>query len=486
MHKRLLGSAIFAGILSVLMFATAVAFLGTSTQAAVPSAQSAGMTKPDAVATGAWSDITPFPTVSFSPTPGSYPLKLKRAGAACYFPNGKCYVMGGRHGIDGEDITSQFIWEYTPGSPDSWTRKNALLDASQPGSRYTANMAVVVLTDTSGPRVYAIGGSSIDSQPTPIVRVYDPGADTVTTLSSDPWPAAPVRVPGGYAVYNNKLYVFGGFSALGSGSVFTDTWVFDPMGAAGAKWTQIASGNLNLGRAYIAGAALDGKIYAIGGDRWQAGSPGTLVPVNNVEVLDPSQGSPTWQNIASLPTSRGDLGAWAYNTGTNYEISGRILVAGGIYPTPDANAYIYTPGSNSWATYPSMIHATRNYGVAQMNGMLYAFGGYDYSNGTPSGGNFNQAFNATAPLGTNTPTITGTRPTNTNTPLATNTVQATPTPCSTNYADSGVGGGPTTRLIDVVDLALDDLPAAHMLEARAAVAAVRLVHTVQVAVWAGR
>src|SRR5439155_16525133 len=146
-------------------------------------------------------------------------------------------ALGGRAGTDGDDTALQSIWEYDPDA-NTWTRKNALLDSSQVGSRYTANMAVAVLTDTNGPRIYAIGGSSINSEPTPVVRIYNPVVDQITTLSSDPWPATPARIPGGYTVYNNKLYIFGGFSALGVGAVFTETWSFDPLAAPGQKWTR--------------------------------------------------------------------------------------------------------------------------------------------------------------------------------------------------------------------------------------------------------
>src|SRR5438477_8063622 len=207
-------------------------------------------------------------------------------------------------------------------------------------------MPDAVLTDSTGVRIYAIGGSSIDSVPTPVVRSYDPVADVVTVITSDPWPATPARVPGGYAVYNNKLYIYGGFSALGNGSVFTDTWQFDPMAAAGSKWTQLATANLNLGRAYMAGAELDGKIYAIGGDTWDTVNR-TLVPVVNVERMDPTQPSPVWTNVAGLPTARGDMGAWAYDSSYPFEIAGHIAIAGGIYPVPDANGYIYTPGTDT-------------------------------------------------------------------------------------------------------------------------------------------
>src|SRR5205823_2254567 len=134
------------------------------------------------------------------------------------------------------------------------------------------------------------------------------------------------HVPGGYAVYNNKLYIFGGFSGLGSGAVYNDTWVFDPNGTVGNKWRHIA-GNLSLARGYIAGAQLDGKIYAIGGDTWNSSSR-VLIPQSIVEQFDPNNEAVGWTTVASLPTARGDMGAWAYNTGTGFEISGRIAVAG--------------------------------------------------------------------------------------------------------------------------------------------------------------
>ena len=109
-------------------------------------------------------------------------------------------------------------------------------------------------------------------------------------------------------MYNNKLYVFGGFSALGSGAVFNDTWVFDPTAAVNSKWTRINTANLSVGRAYIAGATLNGKIYAIGGDTWNSGSR-QLIPQSIVEVLDPANLAAGWTTVASLPTARGDMGA---------------------------------------------------------------------------------------------------------------------------------------------------------------------------------
>jgi len=205
---------------------------------------------------GSWSAIATFPAVTLSPTPGTNPLKIKRDAAVAYPPNGKVYVLGGRHGTDGEDWALANILEYSP-QANTFTMKAGTIDPGSQGSIFSANMAAGVLTDSSNNvRIYAIGGASVNSQESNSVRVYDPTADSVSVLSGDAWPASPARIAGGYAVYNNKMYLFGGFSyqggPTGKGQVFTDTWRFDPTQPSGQKWTQMANGNLNLGRAFIA------------------------------------------------------------------------------------------------------------------------------------------------------------------------------------------------------------------------------------------
>src|SRR5215218_9987068 len=74
--------------------------------------------EPAQPAAAGWADIQSFPTyqvdVSPTPPPGSGVLKAKRVGAAAYPPNGKLYVLGGRHGADGQDVPLRDIWEYDP------------------------------------------------------------------------------------------------------------------------------------------------------------------------------------------------------------------------------------------------------------------------------------------------------------------------------------------------------------------------------------
>jgi len=383
---------------------------------------------------GAWSAIATFPAALVSPTPGTNPLLIKRAAAAAYPPNGNVYLLGGRHGLDGQDTALRWIWEYSP-SANTWLMKNALLDGTQQGSIFTSNMATAVLTDSTGVHIYAVGGNSVDDVVTSTVRVYDPVADSLSF--SDPWPANPPRLPGGWAVYSNTLYIFGGFSYQANnlqGGVFTDTWKFDPLALPGAKWSQVSSAPLSLGRAFTAGATLDGFIYAIGGNTWVT-STQLFVPQTIVERLNPQQPNPTWAPVASLPTARGDMGAWAYDTGTNYEIAGKIAVAGGHWDIPDNVGYLYDPGLNTWTSFPTLVYATRNYGTAQLNGFLYALGGYDYSAGTPNGANFNQRYDATIPA---TPTATSIPPTITPTATA-----VPPTPTETSVLPSSTPEPPT-------------------------------------------
>jgi subtilisin-like proprotein convertase family protein len=463
MTRRFVSSIVVALSLCALLFvATAVFAAGTTQAGPVSAAQGQSNAEKGQGgaerAEGTWSDVAPFPTISVTewypcspapctPTGVNVSARIKRAGAAGYHPNGKLYMMGGRHGLDGqEDYPLRWIWEYDP-TANTWTRKTALLEGTQSRDRFVANMAVATLTDTTGVRVYAIGGTNVDSVPSNLVRSYDPVADILTQQTGDAWPATPARLPGGWAVHDNKLYIFGGFSSIangGLGAVFTDTWRFDPMAATGSKWTQLDS--MNLGRGYIGGAAVNGKLYAVGGDTWDTVTR-TLSPVPNVEMLDLTQPSPVWVNVAPLPDSRGDLGAWGYDSGSPYEIAGKVMVAGGNYPVPSANAYLYDTASNTWTTAPAMVHATRNFARAQLNGYLYGFGGYDYTDNTPNGANWNQRYDATSGGSTATPTGTGTPPTSTPTSISTNTATATSTspvpagcnPASITIPDSGPG-----------------------------------------------
>ena len=154
---------------------------------------------------------TPTPTATPSCTPGwSAGAHLPSVGVrsvGVYFPaNGRFYAMGGRSAdTAGSDFTHPF--EYNPAT-NTWTTKAATYADNQ-----VNNMACGVLTDAGTPYIYCVGGSAAGSAAaTDRVFRYNPVTDVISPVAS-PWPGAMgTIVPGGFSVFNNKLYILGGFN----------------------------------------------------------------------------------------------------------------------------------------------------------------------------------------------------------------------------------------------------------------------------------
>ena len=147
--------------------------------------------------------------------------------AGVYFPgNGKFYAMGGRSAdTAGSDFTHPF--EYDPAT-NAWTTKGATYADNQ-----VNNMACGVLTDsTNGVGtgfIYCVGGSAAGATTsTDRVFRYDPFTDTISPVAA-PWPGAlgGTTLPGGFTVFQNKLYILGGFTISPAAAVNT-IWEFNP------------------------------------------------------------------------------------------------------------------------------------------------------------------------------------------------------------------------------------------------------------------
>jgi hypothetical protein len=309
---------------------------------------------------------TPAATPTPSPTPivaewemgASVPTPLTRAVGAVYLLPGsdkaedpehfhnrtRFDVFGGSFGPSGMPHLQPF--EYQP-LTDTWTLKQAVFDPQ------INDMVAGVLSDANGSRVYLVGGRAPGaSSATNIVRVYDPVADvTPTVLTTDPWPATNT-LPGGAAVYDNRLYLFGGYE-VGVGVKF-QIWEFDPQRAAGARW-QLKAAALPSGRGFVPTQVLGAAIYLAGGATYDAAS-GALQDSATVYRYDPV--ADTLTTVASLPRATSHTQA--------VEVAEELWVVGGGVspPAPYYMVQIYNAATDSWRAGPPFTLARRNAAIA--------------------------------------------------------------------------------------------------------------------------
>src|SRR5206468_7446638 len=234
----------------------------TASPSATATATVAGTVTPTATPTCAagWSAGPNLPTV------------LVRA-VGVYFPDGNFYTMGGRT-ADTAGSDFQHVLRYSPGT-NSWTQMGVTLP-----DNFMNNMACGVLTDSGTPYIYCVGGSfATGTTATDRVFRYDPVTDAATVVAA-PWPGAMGTIlPGGFSVYNNKLYVFGGFN-INIGMVDT-IYEFTP---SPAGWV-LKNAHLPVALGYIPTTTIGNFIYTGGGSAFDPAV--ILVDTNNAFRYDP-------------------------------------------------------------------------------------------------------------------------------------------------------------------------------------------------------
>jgi N-acetylneuraminic acid mutarotase len=198
------------------------------------------------------------------------------------------------------------------------------------------------------------------------------------------------------AVYNNKAYVFGGLQVTTPPYVTNETWQFDPMAAAGSRWTNLGV-TLNMARAYITTALVDGYVYAIGGDTFDGA---VLQSQNIVERLNTANTAAGWDDagVADLPTPSSGAGGcdesrgFGFNTNSGYTgMGGKVVMAGcGQWEAGGASAltdtFIYDVATNTWQPWEFLNEARRNHAGALIpfsagtgTPGMWVFSGYDMS-----------------------------------------------------------------------------------------------------------
>ena len=267
--------------------------------------------------------------------------------------------MGGR---DASDVEFTNPFEYDPGT-NMWTTKSA----SYPDTD-TNNMACGVLTESGTAYIYCVGGSNFASQTgTGRVFRYDPVADTISAVAA-PWPPGDSSIlPGGFTVFNNKLYTLGGFD-IPNGIGIDQIWEFTPP----STWVQ-KSAHLPVPLGYLPTTTIGSLIYTGGGADITGGA---LTDTTNSFKYDPVADSIT--TITAIPRATSNTRA--------VNLNGKMWVLGGQFPTPSNEVDIYDPVGNSWSLGPPMLTARRN-AAMDTNGTdrIWAAGGYDdtgVANGT--------------------------------------------------------------------------------------------------------
>jgi len=259
--------------------------------------------------------------------------------------NGKMYVIGGWD--DGK--AAGINYEYDPAT-DKWTQKKGMPRSAHHAAIATANGKLYVIGGFVPPKDTQIptGGAW---EPIADVWEYDPAADSWKSL-------APLPTKRGAAVaveVGGNIYVIGGattvadskdpyFTFFGPSLVLTTNEVFNP---ATNKWESRRPMSVARNHAYA--AAVNGKIYVIGG---RTGHAFILSATNTDVVEEYSPVSDMWSAPKErMPTPRSG-GAW----GTDGR---RIYVAGGEVTTKElVGAFraveAYDPATNSWISLPPM------------------------------------------------------------------------------------------------------------------------------------
>ena len=341
--------------------------------------------------------------------------------------NGKFYGMGGRSAdTAGSDFTHPF--EYDPSS-NSWTTKSATYPDNQ-----VNNMACGVLADTGTPYIYCVGGSAAGAT-TATGRVfrYDPVTDTITAVAA-PWPpGASSIVPGGFTIFQNQLYILGGFD-IPNGVATNQIWAFTPP----STWLQ-KTAVLPVALGYIPTTTIGSLIYTGGG---AAISGGAITDDADSFVYNPV--ADTISPIASIPRPTGETRALNVNN-TMWVMGG-----GRTAPNPSNEVDIYDPVGGTWSMGTPFTTARRNFPTdTDGTTRIWLAGGYDgtglpvasmeifcSAGGTPTPTPTATATATATATVTATPTATATATatasgTPTATPSATGTVTPTPTPSGT-------------------------------------------------------
>lgn len=205
-----------------------------------------------------------------------------------------------------------------------------------------------------GSKIYAVG-NPFDGN----IRIYDQPSDTWSQGATIPSRRQGVRL----AAVNGKIYAIGGY-LYSDGTRSAKIEMYDP---ASNSWS--TKSDMPTARGYAAVAVVGDKIYVIGGDGNGGGS------LRTIEIYDPvndAWSTPVIQAGANWPYSRGGVAS---------VLNGRIYLAGG---DTSRTVQEYDPASNTWQPMSSMLSAQQFSCGGAVGSKFYVISGYDESGSTVS------------------------------------------------------------------------------------------------------
>jgi N-acetylneuraminic acid mutarotase len=265
----------------------------------------------------------------------AFPLPMEETVGVAL--NGKLYVFQGLTDGGFQPMGLVFVYD---SAADEWTKKNPMPLAVHHAMTAVHNGKVYVFGGFSRP------GKELAWQPVDNAWEYTPESDTWKALA----PLPSKRGAGGAAVVNGKLYVIGGASILPGSSdpaIRFDGQQRDQAVATNEEYDPRANtwksrAPMPTARNHFLTAALDGRIYAIGG---RLGST-FITRASNTDVTEEYDVSQDlWRTKAPMPTARSGVAGGVYN--------GKIYVAGGEFQNDKIMAAFrafeaYDPVTNSW------------------------------------------------------------------------------------------------------------------------------------------
>ena len=300
---------------------------------------------------GGWKECTPFADLeSYDPGTDTWtqraPMLTARGGHGVGVLDGRLYAVGGSTDC-GHYISS--VEAYEPAN-NTWSIK-----ASLPKAR--SGHVVAVAND----KLYAMGGKSMNGDHLRLNTQYDPQSDTWIERAAMPTARSGAAV----AVVRGIIYVIGGGNDSGP---LATVEAYDP---ATDSW--IAKQSMPAPRNNLAVAELNGIIYAFGGIR------------SRLEVEAYDSANDTWAVVSQMPNPRGNVHA-AVLRGSIYFAGGTgrdLYLSSVIAFTPELAAAqrVETCPKLQTTTKAPIPTARSNMAVGEINGIIYAVGGFEETSG---------------------------------------------------------------------------------------------------------